>query len=73
MYFEKYFFIKKYLKAISKVHVYFNELQVKFNMQSLKKLFSHYLQKNYVQLAEKGNSIKLTLSVAAIQTYFHKI
>ena len=45
MYFEKYFFIKIYLKAISKVHVYFNELQVKFNMQSVKKWFSHYLQK----------------------------
>ena len=45
MYFEKYFFIKEHLKAISKVHVYFNELQVKFNMQSFKKWFSHYLQK----------------------------
>ena len=45
MYFEKYFFIKKYLKAISKVHVYFNELQVKFNMQSLKSGF-HTIYKN---------------------------
>ena len=53
MYFEKYFFIKKYLKAIPNVHAYFNELQVKFNKQSLKKWFSHYLQKNYVELVEK--------------------
>ena len=45
MYFEMYYFIKKCLKAISKVHVYLNELQVKFNMQSLKRWFSHYLQK----------------------------
>ena len=26
--------------------------------------------KNYVQLTEKWNSIKLTVSVAAVQTYF---
>ena len=39
MYFNMYFFPKKYLKAISKVDVNFNELQVKFNMQSLKKWF----------------------------------
>ena len=41
-------------------------------MQYLKKRFSQYLQKTYVQLAEKWNSIKLTLSVAAVQTYFQK-
>ena len=40
MYFKKYFFPKIFLKAISKVDVNFNELHVKFNMQSLKKLFS---------------------------------
>ena len=30
MYLKKYFFKKKYLKAISKVDVNFNELHVKF-------------------------------------------
>ena len=39
MYFKKYFFQKKNLKAISKVDVNFNELHVKFNMQSLKNGF----------------------------------
>ena len=40
MYFKKFFFFKNnYLKAISKVHVNFNELIVKFNMQSLKNGF----------------------------------
>ena len=34
-----------FLKAISKVDVNFNELHVKFNMQSLKKWFSLILQK----------------------------
>ena len=38
MYFKKYFFKKKYLKVISKVDVNFDELQVEFNMQSLKKM-----------------------------------
>ena len=33
------FFQKKYLKAISKVNVNFNELHVKFNMQSFKNGF----------------------------------
>ena len=37
MYFKKYFSPKKILEAISKVDVNFNELHVKFNMQSLKK------------------------------------
>ena len=45
MYFKKYFFKKKYLKAISKVDANFNELHVKFNMQSLKKWFSLILWK----------------------------
>ena len=45
MYFKKYFFQKKFLKAISKVDVNFYELHVKFNMQSLKKCFSLILQK----------------------------
>ena len=45
------------------------------HMQSLIfawKWFSVILQKNYVQLTEKWNSIKLTVSVAAVQTYFQK-
>ena len=45
MYFIMYFFKKKYLKAVSKVDVNFNELHVKFNMQSLKKWFSLIFQK----------------------------
>ena len=45
------------------------------HMQSLIftwKWFSVILQKNYVQLREKWNLIKLTVSVAAVQTYFQK-
>ena len=45
------------------------------HMQSLIfiwKWFSVILQKNYVQLMEKWNLIKLTVSVAAVQTYFQK-
>ena len=45
MYFKKYFSKNKYLKAISKADVNFNELHVKFNMQSLKKWFSLILRK----------------------------
>ena len=45
MYFKKYFFQKIYLKAISKVDVNFNELHVKFNMQSLKQWLLLILQK----------------------------
>ena len=35
----------------------------------LKMVFSD-ITKNYVQLTEKWNSIKLMVSVAAVQTYF---
>ena len=45
MYFKKDFFKKIFLKAISKVDVNFNELDVKFDMQSLKKWFSLILRK----------------------------
>ena len=72
MYFKKYFFKKKDLKAIPKVDMNFNELHVKFNMQSFKKWFSLILWKTYVQLTENWNLIKLTFSVVAIQTHFHK-
>ena len=34
-------------------------------------VFSDFM-KNYVQLMEKWNSIKLMVSVAAVQTYFQK-
>ena len=61
MYFKKYFFPKKYLKAISKVDVNFNELHVKFNMQSLKKMVFANFMKNYVQLTKKWNSMRLTV------------
>ena len=53
MYFKSIFSKKKYLKAISKVHVNFNQLQVKFNMQSLKNMVFANFTKNYVQLMEK--------------------
>ena len=46
MYFKKYFFKKKVLKAICKVDVNFNELHVKFNMESLKKWFLLILRKS---------------------------
>ena len=53
MYFKKYFFKKMFLKDISKVDVNFNELHVKFNMQSLKKMVFANFMKNYFQLMEK--------------------
>ena len=48
MYFKKDFFKKIFLKAISKVDVNFNELDVKFNMQYLKKWFLLILRKTMV-------------------------
>ena len=64
-------FLQKYLKAISKVHVKFNELQRKFKCNSQKMVFTDFTT-NYVLLTEKWNLIKWKVSVATVQAYFQK-
>ena len=46
VYLKKFFFKKKYLKAISKVHVIFNELQIKFKCNPQKMVFTDFTR-NY--------------------------